>query len=126
MPRTSDHELLRRLGARVRALRDAAGLTQQALADATGMEPANISRIERGSLGVSIRSLVDLAGALGVQPSAVISALDDTGALIAEPPPIPPATAQELRLLAGFRRLDSVGRRAVAGLVITLAERDAG
>lgn len=54
------------IGVRVRRLRRARGLTQQALAELSGQEPSNISHIERGATKLSLPTLVNLANALGV------------------------------------------------------------
>jgi len=53
------------IGTRVRRLRKAQGLTQQALAELCGQEPSNISHIERGATKLSLPTLVSIANALG-------------------------------------------------------------
>lgn len=53
------------VGQRVAELREAAGLTQQGLADASGMDPANLRPIEAGRRNVTLRTLVALANGLG-------------------------------------------------------------
>lgn len=52
-------------GTRLRDHRKAAGLTQQALADASGSSKAHISNIERGVTSVSDGLRMSLAAALG-------------------------------------------------------------
>lgn len=54
------------IGIRIRRLRKARGLTQQALAEQAGQEPSNISHIERGATKLSLPTLVAIANALGV------------------------------------------------------------
>lgn len=54
------------IGARVRRLRKAKGLSQQALAELSDQEPSNISHIERGATKLSLPTLVSLANALDV------------------------------------------------------------
>lgn len=54
------------IGVRVRRLRKAKGLTQQALAELSEQEPSNISHIERGATKLSLPTLVSLANALNV------------------------------------------------------------
>jgi putative transcriptional regulator len=53
-------------GARLRALRVAAGLTQQQLADRLGMRATNITRLENGGRTPSWETVLRLAKALGV------------------------------------------------------------
>ena len=53
------------IGIRVRRLRKERGLTQQVLAEQAGVEPSNISHIERGATKLSLPTLVCLANALG-------------------------------------------------------------
>ncbi len=47
-------------------LRDAAGLTQEALAERAGMSQQYISDLERGKLNPTVVTLYELATALGV------------------------------------------------------------
>lgn len=54
------------IGIRVRRLRKAKGLTQQALAERSDQEPSNISHIERGATKLSLPTLVSIANALEV------------------------------------------------------------
>jgi len=52
------------LGLRIRQFRIAAGLTQSALAEIVGIEPSNISHIERAVSKVGLSTLVKIANAL--------------------------------------------------------------
>lgn len=52
------------IGKRIRAIRTAKGLTQAALAEASGVEPSNISHIERAATKLSLPTLVSIANAL--------------------------------------------------------------
>lgn len=54
------------LGERVRALREDAGLTQEAVAEAMGVAVSTVSRLERGVSGINTRRLPALARALSV------------------------------------------------------------
>ena len=54
------------IGIRIRRLRKEKGLTQQKLAEMSGMEPSNISHIERGTTKLSLPSIVYIANSLGV------------------------------------------------------------
>jgi transcriptional regulator with XRE-family HTH domain len=56
--------IVERVGARLRAARQARQLTLEALAEATGLSTAFLSRLERGEAAASIGSLIRIAGAL--------------------------------------------------------------
>lgn len=57
---------LQRFGARVRELRRAKGLTQEDLADASGLDRSYVGSLERGERNVSLRNIEKIAKALGV------------------------------------------------------------
>ena len=61
-----------RLGARLRQLRKAAGLTQAELARRTGIHRPNIARVEAGRHTPSLETLARLATAIGVPTTAVL------------------------------------------------------
>lgn len=56
-------------GRRLRALRDAAGMTQQELADAAGIHIITVSKLERGKIDPSWTVVLAVATALGVRPN---------------------------------------------------------
>jgi transcriptional regulator with XRE-family HTH domain len=60
-----------RLGARLRELRLASGLSLRALARELGISASAVSQIERGSMQPSVGRLIAIVGALGVPLSAV-------------------------------------------------------
>jgi DNA-binding XRE family transcriptional regulator len=62
-----------RLGARIRSLRLAAGLTQAELARRTGIHRPNIARVEAGRHTPSLETLARLASAIGVSTTRVIT-----------------------------------------------------
>lgn len=62
-----------RLGARLRELRLAAGLTQAELARRTGIHRPNIARVEAGRHTPSLETLARLASAIGVPTTRVLS-----------------------------------------------------
>ncbi|MEQ1908022.1 MAG: helix-turn-helix transcriptional regulator [Vicinamibacterales bacterium] len=71
MPRTArqppKHPALRRLGHRLRTIREQQGLSQEALADAAKIGRSYMSGIERGVRNCSTLHLVRLARALRVR-----------------------------------------------------------
>jgi transcriptional regulator with XRE-family HTH domain len=69
--------LLAALGAGVRELRIARGLTQEEVAHRSGMHVTYLSGIERGTRNVSILNLDRLAAGLGITLAALMIALDE-------------------------------------------------
>ncbi|QNE32515.1 helix-turn-helix transcriptional regulator [Sphingomonas sp. NBWT7] len=59
-------QLLLRLGTAIRTRRLATGLSQEALADAAGVDRSHMGKIERGERNVTTLLLIDVAGALDV------------------------------------------------------------
>lgn len=75
---TIDHTAIaKRLGDRVRDLRKEAGITQRELAERTGILRPNIARLERGEHLPLLETLLRVGVALGKQPSAIFSVLDE-------------------------------------------------
>jgi UDP-N-acetylglucosamine 1-carboxyvinyltransferase len=60
---------VRRVGERVRELREHRGLTQHELAARALMSRASVANVEAGRQNVALRRLCSLAGALGVTPA---------------------------------------------------------
>jgi transcriptional regulator with XRE-family HTH domain len=56
-----------RIGQRIAEIRDARGITQRDLSEITGLNPANISKLEGGKYNVSIDILARIAAALECQ-----------------------------------------------------------
>ena len=65
-PRDSE---LAAFGDRVRALRAEAGLTQEALAQASGLHWTYVGQVERGTRNLSLKNILRLARGLGVEPA---------------------------------------------------------
>lgn len=63
-----------RLAANLRHLRNAAGISQEALADAAGLHRTFVGSVERAERNVSIDNISKLAKALGVEPSTLLEA----------------------------------------------------
>lgn len=56
--------LLNQIGMRILRRRQELGITQKALAVATGMQPTNVAQIEHGERNLTVRTLCKLAEAL--------------------------------------------------------------
>lgn len=62
--------------ANLRRLRLAAGLTQEQMSAAVQMEPAEISRLERGGRDPQLLTMVRLARGLGVDVSELVAGIE--------------------------------------------------
>lgn len=64
------------LGGRLKELRQSKGLTQQALADAIGINISQVQKLEAGTIkaeNISLRNGLALADALGVEPEDLLN-----------------------------------------------------
>ena len=62
-----------RLGAAIRqARKECDGISQEALADAAGIDRSHMGKIERGQMNVTILNLVKIAAALNGLPSDLL------------------------------------------------------
>lgn len=68
----ADVRELSRIGDRIKTLRETAGLTQQDLADLSGIHRVNLSKLENGKLDIGVSSLRRLADALELEPSQLL------------------------------------------------------
>lgn len=67
-----DEGLLAGLGASIRARRKAMGLSQEALADAAGIDRSHMGKIERGERNVTLLNIARVAAALHGKPSELL------------------------------------------------------
>ena len=88
----SSQDVLRRLGARVRELRDKREFTQEVLAEAAGITWHYVSAIERGTKAATVETLVAISAALGVTLSELVLGVDG---------PVPRETRRLATALAG-------------------------
>ncbi|MDO9475393.1 MAG: helix-turn-helix transcriptional regulator [Pseudohongiella sp.] len=65
-------ELALLLGKRIRSLRKAAGISQERLALACGLDRSYLGRIERGEINISVVILYKIADALGCSASELL------------------------------------------------------
>lgn len=71
----TDHDSsLVRLGAAVRARRQASGISQEALADYAGIDRSHMGKIERGERNVTFLNIARIAHALDCLPSDLLLA----------------------------------------------------
>jgi XRE family transcriptional regulator, aerobic/anaerobic benzoate catabolism transcriptional regulator len=110
-------ELLARLGARVRARRQALALTLRELAEAAGVSVRFLMSVEKGRGNVSVVRLDDIAHALDTSAAALLG--DDRAEV---------APAGNRVALLGLRGAgkSTIGARAAARLGIPFVELDAG
>lgn len=64
------------LGEAVRRLRKAANLSQEALADASGVDRSHMGKIERGERNVTFLNIARIAAALDALPSELLREAD--------------------------------------------------
>lgn len=116
----SEHALNREIGARLRAARQARGLTLTELAALTDglYSKSRISNYEQGIRRLSIEGAEALAAALGNVSAAHLLCLDDGGQQR--------LSADEQQLVDAFRRTDDDGRRRVLGVAGCVGPPEAG
>ncbi|MFL5894611.1 MAG: helix-turn-helix domain-containing protein [Thermoleophilaceae bacterium] len=73
-PKSQDHAAL---GRAIRDLRLRLGVSQEGLADRSGLHRTYVGGIERGERNVSFGNLLKLAGALVVRPSELMSRYEE-------------------------------------------------
>jgi transcriptional regulator with XRE-family HTH domain len=73
MPYDKDEQsYLSQLGARIRKLRKARKLSQEALAFEAGLDRTYVSSVERGERNIAVLNLAKLARALGVEVAELL------------------------------------------------------
>ncbi|MFC0148836.1 helix-turn-helix domain-containing protein [Sphingobium scionense] len=65
-----------RLGIAIRSKRKSAGLSQEALADAAGIDRSHMGKIERGERNVTFLNLSRIAAAIQLRPSELLTEAD--------------------------------------------------
>lgn len=60
------------VAANVRSARITAGMTQEDLAEASGLDPAYVGRVEQGKVNVTIGTLGQIADGLRVEPGTLL------------------------------------------------------
>lgn len=67
------------LGREIRLAREAAGLTQEELADRAGVHRTYVSLLERDKKSPTIAMLFRLCAALGLRPSTLLARVESKG-----------------------------------------------
>ena len=67
---------LRQLGAAIRAARLAQSLSQEALADASGIDRSHMGKIERGERNVSVLNVIRVAAALDLTVASLMASAE--------------------------------------------------
>ncbi|WP_312312753.1 helix-turn-helix domain-containing protein [Sphingobium yanoikuyae] len=67
---------LTRLGVAIRSKRKSVGLSQEALADAAGIDRSHMGKIERGERNVTFLNLSRIAAAIQLRPSELLAEAD--------------------------------------------------
>lgn len=84
-PMESKDDLARRIGSKVKELRKGSGLTQKRLADATGLSPGLLSRIENGLAMPSIPTLQMISDTLKAEIGYFFQDQEEKGYIITHP-----------------------------------------
>ena len=79
--------LLVKVGAHMRALRNAKGFSQEAFAAAAGLDRAYYGGVERGERNLSLRHVVRIAATLGVEVGDLFPPIQDLAPLLAPAQP---------------------------------------
>lgn len=93
-------------GDRLRRLREERGLSQRALAEATGLVIAQVSRYERGVTLPAADTLVALADHLAVGVGLLLTGRPEPTTRVRTAPPLDSPLADRLRALAALPRRD--------------------
>ena len=73
----SDAKILKKFGAVIKARRDALGISQEELADRTGLHRTYIGGIEQGRRNLSLLNILKVAKALAVKPDELFAAMHE-------------------------------------------------
>lgn len=100
------------IGARLRALRVARGMSRAALAEAMGSHPPIVSRIEHGRHAAQIETVRRYCAAIDVPPAAALQVLDVLAPMLRRPAkPQPDRRSPRLRELQSRRVLEGWAKK---------------
>lgn len=103
-------KLYAEIGSKMRSVRQTLRLTQAQVADQAGIDFSFYGQIERGKNIPSLKTLLSIARALGVEPGELL-------------PGKAGANPQDAALEGIVQRLDSKGRKLVMGVVSDMVAR---
>lgn len=107
--RSPAHPELRAIGARLKAVREGGGWTQEQLAEAIGVTAHTNSQYERGEQSPRLTTLLRIAATFAVAPGAIVD--------VALPPPQPAPPPEGTEILALYMGLSAEDRRLAVRLV---------
>lgn len=102
-------KLYAEIGDRMRSARNALRLTQAQVAEHVGIDTSYYGQLERGKRIASIKKLILIAGALGVEPGTLL--------------PGRSISPRDAALEGVVNRLDPKGRKLVMGMVSDMVAR---
>lgn len=73
----TEAELLKRVGATIRLIRETLGWSQEVFAQVAGLDRAHYGRIERGAANISLKALFRLAAELETSPGNLVVAITE-------------------------------------------------
>ena len=101
------------MGDRIRALREARGMTQDELGEKLGVQKSAIRKYEKGSVENIKRSSIKIMADLFQVSPLYLMGLDESANAPELPPPRPAFNARERTIIKKYRALDKHGQRAV-------------
>ncbi len=72
----TENSQLQKLGEHIRTIRKAQGLSQEQLAELSGLHRNYIGGVERGERNLALLNIIRIAHALGMSPSELLKGLD--------------------------------------------------
>ncbi|MBE9231551.1 helix-turn-helix transcriptional regulator [Cuspidothrix issatschenkoi LEGE 03284] len=72
----TENSQLQKLGEYIRTIRKAQALSQEQLAELSGLHRNYIGGVERGERNVALLNIIRIAHALGMSPSELLTGLD--------------------------------------------------
>jgi transcriptional regulator with XRE-family HTH domain len=72
----TENSQLQKFGEHIRTIRKAQGLSQEQLAELSGLHRNYIGGVERGERNLALLNIIRLAHALGMSPSELLKGLD--------------------------------------------------
>lgn len=71
----SEESFILNLGIHIRKLRDKKNMSQQDLANDSGITKSQIARIERAEINTTVKTLIKIANALEIEPKELLNFL---------------------------------------------------